>query len=662
MESSGSRVPPRVSVIVPAFNAARYLPEALESVRLQSFKDWECLVVDDGSDDETGAVAGGFVSSDARFRYRRQANRGRSAARNEGIAATAGELVQFLDADDAIGATKLEAQVARLDARPEAQVCYSNYRPFDDSGLPLDRFGPVRLGPEPLEDFLFRWEHGLSIPIHAALIRRPALRGPEVFNPALDSREDWLVWVRLAAAGAIFDFLDEELAFYRMHDKIPPRDLSAHSFLKAAAYVAQEVPAPLKARFLEESRRYAEELLRVERRRLTPGDDPRLRLEPLAPVSGPSRRRPSPRAAELSGCTIAFPDELESASVLARSFREHHRAPFTIHLVGGAAPSATPLEGVRLVRVPVPPEGPLLELLFLDDRTQVRSRLTPGLLSGLLDSRDADAVVYLDPTGVLLRPLEELRDALEERSVVFSPRVLFHVSNDGARAWEDATEGTETFALMAIRPAPESRRLLSWWESRVAGRRRPDGESRLEIAIGVLGDPAYNLGLENLSSRKLRRQDGRFFVGGRPLVHFDSRGLGEAEAEARPESAVFDLLRLARAPREATDSFSAFENGIPINLVFRELYRSLPVERRSDFANPFRVGHGSFFEWAVSSPASGNDLSPFLQTLYRLRPDVADAYPQVCGSDRGGFLAWAATSGAREMGYDAVRLRISEAS
>lgn len=103
---------PKVSVIVPCFNQAGYLPEALGSVLGQTFADWECIIVNDGSPDDTARVAAEWVKRDARFRYIEKANGGLSSARNAGIEAARGQFVQFLDADDALHPRKFELQLA----------------------------------------------------------------------------------------------------------------------------------------------------------------------------------------------------------------------------------------------------------------------------------------------------------------------------------------------------------------------------------------------------------------------------------------------------------------------------------------------------------------------------------------------------------------------
>ena len=111
---------PRVSVLIPTYNCARFLPQAIESVLAQSFQDFEIIVVDDGSTDDTTQV----VARYPRVRYILKEHSGISASRNAAVAAATGEIVTFLDADDLWLPQILEKQVAYLDADPACMLVY----------------------------------------------------------------------------------------------------------------------------------------------------------------------------------------------------------------------------------------------------------------------------------------------------------------------------------------------------------------------------------------------------------------------------------------------------------------------------------------------------------------------------------------------------------
>jgi glycosyltransferase involved in cell wall biosynthesis len=112
-----------VSVVIPVYNAERYLAEAIESVLCQSFGDYEIIVVDDGSTDGSAAVAGSYGSS---IRYRSQPHRGAAATRNVGVAKARGRFFSFLDADDAWTADKLEKQVAAFEEDAELDIVFGH--------------------------------------------------------------------------------------------------------------------------------------------------------------------------------------------------------------------------------------------------------------------------------------------------------------------------------------------------------------------------------------------------------------------------------------------------------------------------------------------------------------------------------------------------------
>ena len=100
MAETGQKALPKISVIVPVYNTARYLARCLDSIAAQTFADWECICVDDGSPDESGAMLDAYARRDARFRVIHQENGGVSRARNAGLDAARGEWIAFVDSDD----------------------------------------------------------------------------------------------------------------------------------------------------------------------------------------------------------------------------------------------------------------------------------------------------------------------------------------------------------------------------------------------------------------------------------------------------------------------------------------------------------------------------------------------------------------------------------
>ena len=181
---------PTVSIIVPCYNGARFVAETLQSVRDQTLTDWECIVVDDGSTDTSAAVIEPFLP-DPRFRYVYQENRGLSEARNTGMRHATGEFLQFLDADDLLLPTKLESQVAFLNAHPEYALVATGFIRTNEAGHELGR----NVYPE--GEVLLELLVEAQFVVHAALLRRSWAERVGTFEPSLRAAEDWDYWCRL---------------------------------------------------------------------------------------------------------------------------------------------------------------------------------------------------------------------------------------------------------------------------------------------------------------------------------------------------------------------------------------------------------------------------------------------------------------------------------
>ena len=224
---------PDVSVIVPCFNQARFLVDAVESVRSQTMRNWECVIIDDGSTDDTSTVARSLAASDPRLVVLNQPNRGLSGARNAGLSQARGRYVQFLDADDLITPSKLEAQLSALSGSAGLALSYSDYRycPQNDvtATASRDNFAPPRfVTSKPLWDIASRWETEFSIPAHCFLFdaRFFTERGIS-FDESLPNHEDWDCWMRVFALEPLVTHVPGPLAIYRLHDEAMTKDRSA---------------------------------------------------------------------------------------------------------------------------------------------------------------------------------------------------------------------------------------------------------------------------------------------------------------------------------------------------------------------------------------------------------------------------------------------------
>ena len=201
-----------ISVIIPAYNYARYLREAIDSVFAQTYPALELIVVDDGSTDATPEVLAAYGN---RLRAIRQRNGGVSAARNAGISAARGEYLAFLDADDLWHPRKLEAQMARFESDPSLGLVYCGAESFNSEGQTTQV-----------------WREGMQgrVAIHMLRFDRNAMAAPgcnivvpkrvaeEIggFDTRMAVSEDWDFYYRVAVRYEI-GFVRDALVRYRMH-------------------------------------------------------------------------------------------------------------------------------------------------------------------------------------------------------------------------------------------------------------------------------------------------------------------------------------------------------------------------------------------------------------------------------------------------------------
>lgn len=184
---------PKVSVIIPTYNCARYLGQAIESVMNQTYRDVEIIVVDDGSTDETSQIMDKYG---ANVHYIRQDNRGMSAARNRAIDSSSGELIALLDADDWWEPTKLEEQVSTLAQDPDVCLVYSDLKVVHDDGSITPSFLSSR--PMAASGYIFDQllENCFILP-STVLLWRTCLDQVGMFDETMRSHEDIDLWLRM---------------------------------------------------------------------------------------------------------------------------------------------------------------------------------------------------------------------------------------------------------------------------------------------------------------------------------------------------------------------------------------------------------------------------------------------------------------------------------
>lgn len=242
---------PKVSVIIPAYNCAAYLAEAIESVLTQSLSDYEIVVIDDASPDDTAEVAASFGN---KILYlHNDLNRGVSFSRNRGIAASTGEYLVFLDADDLLLRDKLGSQARFLDTHPEFGVVYCDTMLCDATGQGLGiRFSEFRSPHSGNVLGAMCWNN--FVPIHAAMVRRRCLDTVGRFEETYQPNEDWHLWLRLAGL-TLFHYEGRVLCKYRVHQENVTRDRYAMSRANARVRLWL-IHSPLFLRISQRAQQY----------------------------------------------------------------------------------------------------------------------------------------------------------------------------------------------------------------------------------------------------------------------------------------------------------------------------------------------------------------------------------------------------------------------
>lgn len=199
---------PIVSIIVPSYNQGQFLCDALDSVLAQTYANWECVIINDGSEDNTEEVALSYCQQDLRFHYIEQPNQGVSVARNNGIKASQGEFILPLDGDDILASTFLMKAVDCMMGNSQLSLVYSRVGTFDKESEEI-------VFPEyKYEDFI--WTNCI---VNTAMFRRVDYDKTIGYNPNMkDGLEDWDFWLSLLSEKSQVCRIEEILFFYRFRE------------------------------------------------------------------------------------------------------------------------------------------------------------------------------------------------------------------------------------------------------------------------------------------------------------------------------------------------------------------------------------------------------------------------------------------------------------
>jgi glycosyltransferase involved in cell wall biosynthesis len=232
---------PAFSVIVPCYNAEHTIAETLQSVADQSFRDWEAIVLDDGSTDDSADIVEALIRREARMRLIRRKNSGVSVTRNAGAAAARGRSLAFLDADDCWHPDYLQRMAAHLDSHPGIGIAFAVARIVDGEGRPTGSFSSRNPGPFTTFDFL---SSNPTTTCSNLVVRRDVFAALGGFREDLCHAEDQLFLIRAHLAGIGVEGCGEPLVDYRVNAAGLSSDLEAmrRGWEAMAAEALKEAP------------------------------------------------------------------------------------------------------------------------------------------------------------------------------------------------------------------------------------------------------------------------------------------------------------------------------------------------------------------------------------------------------------------------------------
>jgi glycosyltransferase involved in cell wall biosynthesis len=203
---------PRVSVLMPVYNSAAYVRDALASIRDQSFRDFELIVIDDGSSDESVALLEAFAAQEPRMRLIKRSNRGLIATRNQLLEEASGEFIAWMDSDDLSHPDRLKHQVAAFDSDDSLVCIGSNVELIDPEGeyLGFENY------PQDHEAILAEQMLGSGLRFPSTMQRRSVAIGVGGFREPFHMGEDFDYLLRIGESGRMAN-LPDRLYFYRQH-------------------------------------------------------------------------------------------------------------------------------------------------------------------------------------------------------------------------------------------------------------------------------------------------------------------------------------------------------------------------------------------------------------------------------------------------------------
>lgn len=218
---------PLISVIIPCYNYGRFLNDCINSLLSQTYQNWECIIVDDGSTDNSLEVAHSLSAKDERIKSFSQNNSGPTVARNKGLKLAKGEFIQFLDADDLLEDQKFEKQISIFQQQQNCDIVYSGVSYFNTS-KPSELYDNIDLTSGPWmknlsgkgEVMILELLNRNMMVISSPLVRKSLFDKNGYFDETLSYNEDWELWLRFALKNVTFYFDNNShtKALVRVHE------------------------------------------------------------------------------------------------------------------------------------------------------------------------------------------------------------------------------------------------------------------------------------------------------------------------------------------------------------------------------------------------------------------------------------------------------------
>lgn len=424
---------PLVTVIVPMFQSAATVARTIASVRAQTMRDWELIVVDDGSTDGGASVVVQAADRDKRVRVIRQPNRGLAGARNTGIDNAAGSYLHFLDADDWLAPTGLAALVASA-ARGGCGAACARLELCNERGESLGLTGEYRGSLLGFADLL----EACHFPVHAQIVERERV-GDKRFDEGLEYVEDWDFWLRLAEGGVRWATCDDCVGGYRLRSASMSRR-SARMFRCASRVIGRAFTRARAQGWAARGVDLSESRLEIMRDHLA------IEAATSAALDDPTPRKDA-SAAILASRGLSGPIDAFHAAARAQA-----RLPYADCLGPGAWDTqmeryARALAGLweRWVEERWAPTG------FVE---RARRRLAAALVSPSMVGEDLAAQASSHRATVVLGLGRNGREAARALGRVNAEFVGFDDALDGPPEWASA-DGLQFRMLSDLREAPE---------------------------------------------------------------------------------------------------------------------------------------------------------------------------------------------------------------